>query len=679
MFLGIIFFFFQAVFGLLVFDFFDPKKRFHILEKFFAGFFLGLLLSNFVILFFSVIFKSSTVGIICFFVIFAVTALLLRLRIYNFFLQGIIYIKSKKFFSRGNLWIVFLIAIIASYLMLLSTVLFESEDGLKGSIPGWGDTALHVDIIKRLSSASPFTLTHPLMANVNLTYPFAVDFISAIFYKISGNLIFSYYLPIFGAGIAGILLIFCFAYRMQKSKLFAIFALLLILFGSGLGFFALFKDIKDSYAANGASGIVHFVQNPPHEYTHLDNRTGGKLAGKDANYNIVWMVPAISFLMHQRSFALGFAIFSLILLGIFYYGKEREFWRYGILAGLLPLSHSHTFLALFLFSAVIFWYFLKNWRSWLIFAAATFAIALPQILFLNNNSSNLKTLLRPWFGWMTCEHTSSWLSCFPQAGTDSNAFIFWSKNFGIVFWIWAAVILLVLCSLMVPSLKNKIKGKFQLGFIVASLALFAIPNLFLLQPWPFDNNKVLFYWWILAIIFCVIPFLKILWGKKYFGKTAAMILIFLGILAGSFDFVAKFFWTKQLGSFGYIDSVKENREIGKWIKDNTRENSLFLTAPSIDPIPLFLAGRPVYLGFEGWLWTQGLDYLKNRQIAQKILAGDLRLACDEGINYILLDNDLRKSYPYLDEKVLYNETEIVYSQTVFSEEKEILQINCQKP
>ena len=59
--------------------------------------------------------------------------------------------------------------------------------------------------------------------------------------------------------------------------------------------------------------VAKLFTNPAHEYTHLDNRTGGKLNGLDANNNIVWMVPVVSFLAHQRSFTIGLTIFSILL------------------------------------------------------------------------------------------------------------------------------------------------------------------------------------------------------------------------------------------------------------------------------------------------------------------------------------------------------------------------------
>jgi hypothetical protein len=678
MLLALLFFICQIIFGFLIFDFFDPEKKFHFIEKIISSILIGISFSGFLILIFSLIFKSLILGIYAF---FPVLLLFLILRFKNLiflFKQSILCLKQKKWFFSKSVWLVFLLLIVLIYITFLTTVIFKTEDGsLKSALIAWGDNAFHLSTIERFATVNPFNLEHPYMGGVNLSYPFMINFISGIFRKLGAEQLFSYRLPIFVLGIIAILLIFAFAYHILKSKFFAILALIFILWGSGLGFLVLFKDLDKSYQEGGLGEIYQLIKNPPHEYTHLDNRTGGKDSEKDTQDNIVWITPTISFLSHQRTFVLGLAIFLLILLGIYYYGKTNYFWRFGFIAGLLPLSHTHSFLALFFLLETLFWFFLSQWKTWLKFALATLMLSLPQIIYYGLSSENLTKNFKPWFGWMMCKHQTSWFFCNPQAGTDSNIFWFWSKNFGIVFWIWLFIIFFLFLSFFLPYIKKKMKNKLNYSFISASIILFLMPNLFLFQPWEFDNNKILFYWWILAIIFCLIPFLRFLWQKKIIGKSLVIIIVFLGILAGSFDFIAKFSWTKKTGSFGYSDYSKENVEMAQWIKENSIQNALFLTSPIVDPVPLFLAGRPVYMGFEGWLWTQGLNYLENRRKITEILSGNLEIACQEKIDFILLDNNLKKSFPILNEKLLLAKTETVFSQKNPFEERKILKVLCQ--
>lgn len=674
MILGILFFISQIIFGVLIFDFFDPEKKFHPLERITGSILLGVLFSGFLVLIFSLIFKSLTLSIFFFSLIFFLILGLRFKKLIYFFSQLISFLKQRGWISLKNFWIFCLLGILIIYSLYISTILFRGLEGeIKSTLPGWGDNAFHLNLIERFTTVSPFDLKHPLFAGSNLTYPFIIDFISSIFRKLGADQIFSYRLPLLTFGLIGIILIFSFAYHILKSKALAVLSLIFILFGSGLGFLVLFKDSNLAYQNEGFVGIFNLIKNPPHEYTHLDNRTGGKPSEKETENNIVWIVPVISFLSHQRSFSLGLAIFLLILLGIYYYGMGNNFWRFGIIAGFLPFSHSHSFLALFFLLGTLFWFFLKNCKNWVKFAATTLILALPQVIYFNQSSTILEgNFFKPWFGWMTCNHVNSWFFCDPLPGTDSNLFIFWSKNFGIVFFGWLFVLLSSVFSFYLPSLKNKIKDKFDFRFIAPSFILFILPNLFLFQPWDFDNGKIFFYWWLLAIIFCFVPILKILWEKNFFGKTSVIFLVFFGILAGGFDFSSKFLSYKK-NSFGYSDGLKDNITMAQWIKKNIPNNALFLTSPSIDPIPLFLAGRPVYLSYEGWLWSQGLNYLENKENAEEILKGNLKKACQEKIDYIFLDSGLKQSYPQTNEEVLLTQTEIVFS----FEERKILQINCQ--
>jgi len=99
---------------------------------------------------------------------------------------------------------------------------------------------------------------------------------------------------------------------------------------------------------------------------------------------------------------------------------------------------------------------------------------------------------------MMCTHNNNWYKCDQGvAGVDTNPFWFWTKNFGCVFWVW----IITICTYLFMKGKNKDEFRSKIKpFIVPSLVLFTITNVFLFQPWEFDNNKIIFYWWIFASI-----------------------------------------------------------------------------------------------------------------------------------------------------------------------------------
>lgn len=681
MILGIALLLIQILFGLSIFSYFDPKNKFSLWEFILSSIASGISIGSFLILLLSLLSKSLGFSLVAFCLI-SLAVIFWRIPELKKILSHIPLSinKVKKIKSIIKPWVVILILVMLVYFVTLPTILFHGQNGsLKTAFLSWGDTALHLSIIERFANVDPFELTHPMLSGANLTYPFLIDFISGIFLKLGTDKVLAFGLPLYILGFIWMMLIFSLSSRYLNSKPFAIVALVFIVWGSGLGFTSLFKDLSSGYEVKGLSGIIETIKNPPHDYTHLDNRTSGKSKEKETNDNIVWIVPIISFFTHQRTFTLGLTLFAIIMLGLFHYGGDITFWRYAVFVGLLPFSHGHTFLAAFLLMTVLSWFYLKNWKSWLLFALTSLAFALPQIGFFRSSTAIINpSSFKPYFGWMTCEHTTSWFYCDALSGTDSNFFTFYLKNFGFIFAIWLIVLGVIAISPFSKKLWGVVKHKLDLKYIYASLFIFVVSNLLIFQPWPFDNNKVIFYWWLLIIIFAVVPFLKILWENSNFGKAVTIILILFSVLAGGFDSYARIQSSIDSESYGYSDNSVSNQKLSDWIKNNTKPNDLFLTDPSVvDSVPLFLSGRPIYLGYDGWLWSEGLDFYKNNTVAQKILGGDLGLACSENIKYILLNGGLKNKFPVLNEALLLTKTRVVYPTDLPQSDTKILEVICE--
>ncbi|MDP1688814.1 MAG: hypothetical protein Q8L47_01645 [bacterium] len=681
MILGIALLLVQILFGLLIFGYFDPKNKFSLWEFILSSIASGITIGSFLILLLALLSKSLGFALVISSLISLAIIFWRISELQRILLHVTLALrKVKKIKSIIKPWVVILALVILVYFVTLPTILFHGQNGsLKTAFLSWGDTALHLSIIERFANVDPFELTHPMLGGVNLTYPFLIDFISGIFLKLGMDKVLAFALPLYILGFVWMILIFSLSSRYLNSKSFALVALVFIVWGSGLGFTTLFKDLKSGYEIKGLAGITETIKNPPHDYTHLDNRTSGKTLEKETNDNIVWLVPIISFFTHQRTFTLGLTLFAIIMLGLFHYGSDKTFWRYAVFAGLLPFSHGHTFLAVFLLMAVLFWFFLNNWKSWLLFALTSVLIALPQITFFRSSTDIINpTSFKPYFGWMTCEHTTSWFYCDALSGTDTNFFIFYLKNLGFIFAIWLIVLGVIAVSPFSKKLWGVVKHKLDLKYIYASLFIFVVSNLVIFQPWPFDNNKVIFYSWLLIIIFAVVPFLKMLWENSKFGKAVTVILIFFSVLAGGFDSYARLQTSKNSDSYGYSDNSDANQKLGEWIKNNTKPNDLFLVDPSVvDPVPLFLSGRPIYLGYDGWLWSEGLDYYRNNAIAQKILSGELSLACNENIKYILLNSGLKNKFPVLNESLLLTKLKVVYPKDPSQDDTKILEVICE--
>ncbi|GEM_PF-1291515 len=686
--LSILFLIILFLFGLATVEFFDSKRKFGAIELAGASGVIGVTAGSYIILALSLISGSLFWGIALFSIVglifsawrFRALARVLR-RIFKRTL-----LDSASLHSKNNLyiyvkairpWAIGLCAVLFIYIAAVSIVLFWGESHtMRSSFIGWGDMALHISLTEHFSVVSPFNLAHPLAGGARLTYPFMIDFISGIFRALGADQVLAFRIPVYLFGISALLLLFSAAARILKSKFFAVIALVLILWGSGSGFRILAQDAESAYQTGGLSAVVNMLVSPPHTYTHLDNRTGGKQSQNETNDNIVWIVPIIAFLEHQKSFILGLALFSLIFLGIWVYAKETGFWRYGLLAGFLPFAHGHTLVALFLLMATLLLFFLAHIKKWLGFAAATALVAAPQVMFLLTGGLG-STIGRPrlFAGWMSCEHTISWLHCDLLPGTDTNILAFWSKNFGIVFFLWSIAIAAILVALAFSQTRNRILSWQYAPFLLASCVLLAVPNLVVFQPWAYDNNKIIFYWWIIAILFGVVPVLQFLRRRSVWGMPLAAILIFFAIIAGGVDSISQILASSPTHSPGYVDGIEENKIIAKWIRENTQANALFLAAPAIDPVPVFLAGRPVYMGYEGWLWTHGISAPPLRVAIQKILTGDMNTACGAGIQFIMLDPPMKQAFPFLNEPAIFQKTELAVS-TQGSMQIRVLRVRC---
>lgn len=657
----------ELIFGILVFDFFDSEKKFTLWEKLISALLIGFILSNFLILIASLVSGSIFIGVVFFSVIFAFFAGFFYFRFLNLFFEISDVLSKFRFKMKlvRNFWLIFFIIFFIFYCLFVAVLLYRNSEGNLQALYGgdWGDNAFHISLIQRFANSQPFNLDHPVLADNKLTYHFVMDFSSAVLFKISNWLVFSYDLPLFLVSFSAFFLIFFIALRVLKSSQFAALAVFLIFIGSGFGFIQMIGDYKISYLKGGISAVLNGLKNPTESYTQIYSA------------NINWITPLASF-FHQRSSIFGIAIFSFILLSIFYYANSKNFWRFGILAGLLPLSQAHSFISLFILMAVLFWFYLKNFKSWMLFAFFTALISVPQLLYLKFANEKLSSFfLKPWFGWMLCDHQKSWFFCEISGNKNTNVFLFWLNNFGFILAFWLFALLLILYA----RLRNLQKAeKFQNRLLLSSVFLFVIPNLFLFQPWNFDNNKIIFYWWFIAIIAGVCPLLmRINEHFKFWGKLVILLFVLFSTLAGFRDFFPRLFFLKEY-SFGYVDSARENRETADWIKGNTSSDSIFISDTWIDNIPLFLAGRKIYLGYPGWLWTEGLDYSKNQIKQEKILSGNMKLACSEKIDYIFLNNEIKKNFPMLNESALSTETKVVFYKKTPYDNLKILKIICGK-
>ncbi|MBD3238699.1 MAG: hypothetical protein GF332_03630 [Candidatus Moranbacteria bacterium] len=631
-------------------------------------------------------------------------------------------------------------------------MLIEDGDYIYGILIGWGDIAYHLGMIKHLAVVEPFELTHSILGNEPLTYTFFINFVSAIFLRMGLNYWLSWHAPLLVFGIAFVLSLNLLGQQLLKRRLLALILVIVVLCGAGLGYLWFFKQGYSDFQKQGLGAFIQEFQEPSFEYTHLDNKTGGKPDSMEHSANIVWIVPLISFFSHQRSFNPGAFLAIISLFGVVAYRKSKggyRKWYWPLI--ILPISHVHSFLSVGIIHFILeIQWIIQDYRlkkSTIVFKIKNnqliktlkanffkyfmrvigmmvfFVVIIEQILFIFNNTEILKnqdSSPKPWFGWVMCSHNQDWFLCDDNSIKELEQFVwFCFKNFGFVFFFWVLIliykvikrillykkefearkILIILLGLR-HQLFQFIKSRFLLKllylqpglslnqankknyadyFILPSLMLFVIANVAIFQPWEFDNNKIIFYWWILAILIALSFFveLKILAKNRYVGYFLIGIYVILTCFAGVIDIQDRIEngLNKTEEHFGYYN--EEDLTKADWISKNTDSNDVFLACSHSNNFVPILTGRSLYLGFHGWLWSQGNEKIMNsrfNKIRGFIQTGNQTPLCEDGVDYLLIDKC------FVNEFEITNgfKSKLVANRVLNCNKFDICRLNCQK-
>lgn len=476
----------------------------------------------------------------------------------------------------------FLILFVAIF-SYLAAGLLTLKDGTYYVQPvhAYGDISLHLGIISSFVHGNNFPPQNPNFAGTPISYPFMVDFLTAFFVSPMG-LPVEQAMAFTGVLLYGILIVLLtfFVINLTKSKKIALLTLGIFLLNGGFGFIYFWDGF-----VNSGKNIFQFLLELPQDYTAI----------KDLGY--WWININLSMLLPQRSFLFGFGV-SLLILSIFLQLKNnfdlRGFILVVILLSLLPLIHAHSLVALSVFVLYFLYFIFKDKKidKVLIFLIGLNGLVVAYLLsrqFLAQ-SANIFSLFSWQIGWMS---------------SQESIIRFYLKNFGIVL-------------LVIPFALYWLRKQselFMLGCI--SLTWFLLPSLMIFQPWDFDNIKLFVYWYFFAALLTAAFVVKIA-SRSWWQIGGAVLLVGVIILAGSLDIF------RILTSAGTRYSIygKEAIEMAEFVKQNTPENAVFVSADKFDNPVVSLAGRKLVMGFSPWLWTYGLNYSPRQQFVTNFLAGN---------------------------------------------------------
>lgn len=281
----------------------------------------------------------------------------------------------------------------------------------------------------------------------------------------------------------------------------------------------------------------------------------------------------------------------------------------GVLAGLLPLFHTHSYVAVGFVSVVLF--LLRPRRAWLWFWAPAVLLASPQLFELARHAG-AGQIVRLQAGWM---------------GSDAPSFaVYVLRNFGV------PLLLAVPAWVAAPRAWK--------SFYVASLLLLVLALTVVVSPNVFDNGKLTYYWHAVnsALVARWLVSLARARRLRVLLAPLAAVLALLSVATGVAALRAESRASALLFSASDVNAAR-------FVREATAPRVRFLTAPTFNHPVLALAGRAVVRGPTDWLWGHGHEFRAREADVRRIYAGTpdaLELLRHYGVDYVYLGEAERR-------------------------------------
>ena len=522
--------------------------------------------------------------------------------------------------------------ILSMYLQYTHT-LREVDGALHVGQSTYGDLCLHLGIATGLQG-SAYPPEYTLIQDVLLGYPFLMDALSASMLCLGTGLQAAFVIPgslMMGLVYLGFILL---AWELTHSRAAVVIAYLLMFLNGGLGFFYVLDEVwKDPTALINV--FTGYYAAPANMVEH----------------NIRWVNVICDMMIPQRTLLAGWTMVipALYLLVLAMREKSRRLYVIlGVLAGAMPMVHTHSFLALALISAGCLVWTLAHAQDrrkalidYAFYAGIAAALALPQLLTwaipqtVGGVATTGSLSLR--FNWVNFDTATGRLI--------DGYFWFWVKNVGPVYLVMLPAA--ILC-----------KG-WKRGLALGALFVYAAAELVQFQPNAYDNNK-LFYVAFLLMLPLAARYLVTLWdrlrglpGRSLLAAVFFILSLTSGVLSLGREAVSDY----QLFSAGEVEAAE-------YILDELPADAVYLTGDQHNNFVAALSGRQIVCGTGSYLYFHGVSYEKAAFDARRMLeapADNLALFEEYGVDYVVIGNSERYNYA-LDEAYFAENCALVYNE-----------------
>jgi hypothetical protein len=525
-------------------------------------------------------------------------------------------------------------------------VMFEQAGNIyTGELNNYGDLPFHISVITSFAKGNNFPPEDPTFTGVRFTYPFIADLIAAIFVRVGADLRDAMFLENLVLAVSTVGLLYRFGLVLTRDKLAGIFTTLLVIFSGGMGWLKLFRDMN-----RDGKGLFEMLAHLPQaEYTIIPStilrwgnmissllftqrsfllglpialivftewwkiafdgdvvamadpqpQAKGRSKRKDRERAPAYSSPVEPDDSHSDGNSLAInrtgasRLFFALIPRFPLSNRQKRMFVVGLVAGLLPLVHAHTFVAMMVVGLVLMLLSgVRRWSAWTLFFAGATIVGGPQMLWAVMGTAVRSGMFFGFeFGW--------------DRGNEN------------VLWFW-----LVNCGIFIPLLiialawrgKNPIIPRRLLLFYLPFTLCFVIPNSVKLAPWIWDNIKVLIYWWVASAPIVALLLAK-LWRKGPVWGAISLALLAVMSFAGALDV-----YRIASGQTNIQEFDRAGVEFAKMIEANTPSNALILHATTHNH-PLFLTGRRSLMGYPGHIWTHGLDPAERQRDIRVMYAG----------------------------------------------------------
>lgn len=594
---------------------------------------------------------------------------------------------KKAFIENGYLCAALPVVVFFLILLCTHTIPYAEDGSIHTGQATNGDMNMHLSFITSIAKQGIFPPEYSMLPGTKLSYPFLCDTISSSIYLWGSSLRAAYIFPMLFAVCQVLFGVLLLAREVLKSRVKAVIAWVFFFFNGGLGIYYFVKGATEDHTIFTRI-FTEFYQTPTN---FLDG-------------NIRWSNIIVDMLLPQRATLFGWAVL-IPALYMLYRGilmKKRSYFVItAIMAGCLPMIHTHSFLAMALVCAMWLIYSMRTelnagWKLkeskielWVVFGffllmcsldairrvttipdTVYFVIALAGILAvgvicivftvrgLRNEKSRemilnwgillgvvLLLALPQLVNWTFQQAQGEQFvrGYFNWANLNDTYLGFYIKNIGIV-WILSIVALIFTRS------RNY--------FIVSpSFFIWFVAELIVFQPNVYDNNKLLYIGYLFLCLLSADYLVEII-GK--ISSLAGKSVIYTGVI-----FISSISALLTMGR-EYVSDYqlysKDEVAVCKYIENNTEPGDVILTDTRYNNGVVSLTGRNIVCGAGTFLYYHGLSYQQQDADVGTMYQNpqDMTLFDQYNVKYVYISNSERYNYTITSEEAFLENFDKVY-------------------